>query len=195
MAVVSATQQIAGRRTSATISVPKSECTRVSLRVLESVASITQDENRRCGNIGSGRDRPNSDTTHRERGESQCEPIHQSCTCQSTTDVLRTPRALPSRYLIPRCSRRTGADRLSLHAPTCFRGHNRRVDRRHAHSTDIGFRQTPRAPRKTQDATCQPSWVRNPHSHRQTIFRELRSRSPEILSTPQCAETRKWSRA
>ena len=161
----------------ALISASSSECTQVTLRDLESVVSITQDENHRCGGIGSGRDLSNSDTTRRERGGSRCEPMDQSCTCQSTTRALRMPRALPRRCPPPNHPRRTSGDRPSSHAPTCFRAHHRRVDPRHAGLTDTELHQTPCAPRKTRAATCRPSSVRNLHSHPETISRELRSRS------------------
>ena len=159
-----------GTRTSALISVPRSECTQATPRDTKSVATIAQDENRRCDSVGSGHDPSNSDTTHRKRGGSRCEPMDQSCTCQSTTCALRTPPALPRRCLTPNRPRRTWGDRLSSHAPTCFRAHHRRVDPRHAGPTDTGFHQTTRAPRRTRAATCQPSWVRNLHSRPKYYF-------------------------
>ena len=173
-----------GRRTWALISVPMSECTLATLRDTESVASITQDENHRYGNIGSGRDPSNSDTTRREHGGLRCEPMDQSCTCQSTTCALRTPRALPRRCLTPHHLRRTSGDRLSSHAPTCFRQRHRRVDPKPAGPTDTGFHQPTCAPRRRRAATSQPSWVRNLHSHPQIISRELRSRSPKFCLRP-----------
>jgi hypothetical protein len=187
--------KVTARRMSAHIFVPKSECTQATLRETESVASTTQDENHRCGSIGSGRDPSNLDTRRHERGGSRCEPMRQWCTCRSTTCALRTPRALPRRCLNPNHPRRMSGDRLSSHAPTCFREHHRRVDRRHAGLTGTGFDQRMRALRTRRDATCQPSWVRNLNSHRQTIFPRTQRSQPETLSTPQCAGTRKWSRA
>jgi hypothetical protein len=104
-------QQVTARRTSAFISVPRSKCTRVTLRDPESVASTEQDGNRRCGNIGSGRDPSNSDTTRRERDGSRCEPMGQSSTSQNTTRALRTPRALPRQCLLPNRPTRRSGDR------------------------------------------------------------------------------------
>ena len=150
-------RQVAGWRTSAVISAPKSECTRVTLRDPESVASITQDENRRFGSIGSGRDPSNSDTKRREHGASRCQPMDHWCTCRSMTCALRTPRGLPRRCPNPNHPRRMSGDRLSSHAPTCFRGHHRKVDRRPAGQTDTGFHQTMFAPCTRRDATCQLS--------------------------------------
>ena len=141
------------------------------------VASTERDGNHRCGNIGSGRDPSNSDTTRRERDGSRCEPMGQSCTSQSTTRALRTPRALPRQCLLPNRPRRMSGDQFSSHAPTCFRGHRRRVDRRHAGLTDTGFHQMMPAPRKRRAATCQPGWVKNLHSHPNTISRQTRSHS------------------
>jgi hypothetical protein len=195
-----------GRRTSVLISVPRSECTLASLHDPESVASIIQDESRRCDNIGFGRDPSNSDTTRRERGVSPCEPIGQSCTCQSTTRAPRTPHALPRQCLTPNHPRRMSGDRLSSHAPTCFRGDHRRVDPRHAGRTDTGFHQTMLAPRTRQGATCQPSWVKNLHSHPETISRQAGSRSrifpctdslgrPIPISRSIAKTAREWSRA
>ena len=103
--------------------------------------------------------------------------MSQRCTCQSTTRALRTPRELPRRCPNPNHLRRMSGDRLSSHAPTCFRGYHRRVDRRHAGPTDTGFHQMMLAPRMRRDATCQPSWVKNLHSHPNTISRQTRSRS------------------
>ena len=187
-------QQVARWRTSALISVPKSECTRVTLRDPESVASIKQDENRRCDSIGSGRGQSNSDTTRRKRGASRCALTGQSCTCQSTMRALRMPRALPRRCLTPNHPRRMSGDRFSSHAPTCFLGRHRRVDPRHADPTDTGFQQMMFALRTTRDATCQSSRLRNLRSQRELFFEhsEVAARN---LSTRQCAGTRKWSRA
>ena len=98
--------------------------------------------------------------------------------------ALRTPRALPRRCLSPNHPRRMSGDRLSSHAPTCFREHHRRADRRHAGLTGTGFHQMMRALRTTRDATCQPGWVRNLHSHPQTISREVRSRSRNFAYAP-----------
>ena len=112
-----------------------------------------------------------------QRGGSRCAPIGQCCTCRSMTCALRTPRALPHRCLNPNHPRRTSGDRLSSHAPTCFRGHHRRVDRPHAGPTDTGFHQMKLSPRTRRDATCQSSSVRNRHSHPNTIFPQARSRS------------------
>jgi hypothetical protein len=187
-------QQVTARRTSAFISVPRSKCTRVTLRDPESVASTEQDGNRRCGNIGSGRDPSNSDTTRRERDGSRCEPMGQSCTSQSTTRALRTPRALPRQCLLPNRPRRMSGDRFSSHAPTCSRGHHRRVDRRHAGLTDTGFHQIMFALRTRPDATCQLSRLRNLRSQR-GLFSENSAVAARNLSRRQCAGTRKWSRA
>jgi hypothetical protein len=133
------------------------------------VASIAQDENRRCGTRGSGRDLSNSDTMSHERGGSRCEPTGQLCTYRSKTCVLRTPCALRRRCPNLNHPTRTSGDRLSSHAPTCFREHHRRVDPPHAGLTDTGFHPTMLAPRKKRDATCQPSLVTNRHSHPNTI--------------------------
>jgi hypothetical protein len=158
-------------------SVPRSERTQVTLRDPESVVSITQDQNRRRGSIESGRDPSNSDMTRRERGGSRCAPMGRSCTCQSTIRALRMLRALPRRCPPPNHPRRKLDDRLSSHAPTCFRAHHRRADPRHAGPTDTEFHQTSCAPRKRRVARFQPSSVRNLHSHPLTISRELGSRS------------------
>jgi len=87
------------------------------------------------------------------------------------------PRALPRRCLSPNHPRRTPGDRLSSHAPTCFRGHHRRVALRHARPSDTGFHQPTCAPRTRRVATCQPSWVMNLRSHPNTISLQARSRS------------------
>jgi len=158
----------------ALISVSTSECTQATLLERESEATITQGENCRCGSIGYGRDPSNSDMTRRERGGLRCEPIGQSCRCQSTTCALRTRRALPRLCLSLNHPRRTSGDLFSSHAPTCFRWHRRRVDPRHAGPKDTGFRQTTRAPRTTRAATCQSGWVKNLHSHPNTISRQTR---------------------
>src|ERR1043166_2046405 len=109
--------------------------------------------------------------------------MDQSCTCQSTTCALQTPRALPRRCLTPNHPRQTQGDRLSSHAPTCFPWHHRRVDPRHVAPTDTGFHQPTFAPRRRRAATYQSSWVKNLHSHPPTISRELRSRSRILLCT------------
>jgi len=144
------------------------------------VASITQDENRRRGSIGSGRDLSSSDMTRRERGGSRCERMRQWCTCQSTMCAFRTPCALLRRCLSPNHPRRMAGDRVSSHAPTCFRGHHRRVDPRHAGPADTGFRLTMLAPRTKRDATCQPSSVKNLHSHSNTISRKRLKSQPNF---------------
>ena len=187
------TRQVRRRRTLALISAPRSGCTRVTLRDPKSVASITQDENHRCGSIGPGRDPSNSDTTRRQRGASRCKEMCQWCMCRSTTRALRTLRALPRRCLTPNHPRRTVSDRLSSDAPTCFRAHRRRVDPRHAGPMDGGVHQTPRVLRRTRVATCQPSWAGNLHSHPQIILEnsEVAARN---FSTPQSAGTRRWFR-
>ena len=182
------------RRASALIFVPRLECTQAILRAIESAASIARDENRRCGNIGSGRDSSNSDTMNLERGGSRCEPMGQWCRCRSKRYGLQTLRALPRRRLNLNHQTRMSGDRLSSHAPTCFRGYRRRVDRAHAGPSDTGFHPTMFALRTKRDATCQPSWVRNLNSHRQTIFQELRISQAETLPTRRCAGIRKWSR-
>jgi len=166
----------------------------MTLRDPESAASTEQDGNRRCGNVGCGRDPSNSDTTRRERDGSRCEPMGQSCTSQSTTRALRTPCALPRQCLLPNRPRRMSGDRFSSHAPTCFLGRHRRVDPRHADPTDTGFHQMMFALRMTRDATCQSSRLTNLRSQRELFFEnsEVAARN---LSTRQCAGTRKWSRA
>ena len=103
---------------------------------------------------------------------------------ETYTCALRTLPALPRRCLNPNHPRRMSGDRLSSHAPTCFREHHKRADRRHAGLTDTGFHQMMRALRKTRDATCQPGWVRNLHSHPQTISREVRSRGRNFAYAP-----------
>jgi len=167
-----------------------SECTQATLHETESAASIAQDENHRCGSIGFDRDPSNSDKMSHERGASLCEPMDQWCTCRSTTCALQTPRALPRHYLNPNHPRRTSGDRLSSRVPTCFRGHRRRVDRRHAGPTDTGFHQMMLAPRTRQGATCQQGWVWILHSHPKTISEKLEV-AAEFLSTPPSAETSK----
>ena len=178
------TSLVTGRRTGVVIFVPRSECTQATLQETESVASIAQGEYRRCDSIGSGRDPSNLDTRRRERGGSPCEPMGQWCTCRSTTCALRTPRALPRRCQSPNHPSRMSGDRLSSHVPTCFREHHRRADRRHAGLMGTGFHQMMRALRTIRNATCQPGWVRNLHSHPQTISREVRSRSRNFAYAP-----------
>jgi hypothetical protein len=171
-------------RTSAIKFAPRSECTQATLRQTVSVVMIAQDENRRCDSIGSGHDPSNSDTRRHERGGSQCEPMDQSRTCQSTTCALRMPRALPNRCLSLNHLRRMSGDRLSTRVLTCFREDHRKVDPRRAGPTDTGFHRTMFALRTKRDAMYQPSWVRNLNSHQRTIFQELRTVGRNLAYAP-----------
>src|SRR5215831_19412619 len=103
----------------------------------------------------------------------------QSCTCQSTMRALRKPRGLPRRCLNRNHPRRTLGDRLSSHAPTCFRGDHRKVDQRRADPMDAGFHQMTFSLRTRRDATCQSEWARILRSHRR-LFPENRTRSPKF---------------
>lgn len=172
------------RKASTLIFVPRLECTQAILREIESAAPIARDENRRCGNIGLGRDSSNSDTMNLERGGSRCEPMGQWCRCRSKRYGLQTPRALPRRCLNLNHQTRMSGNRLSSHAPTCFPDYRRRVDRAHAGPSDTGFHPTMFAPRTKRDATCQPGGVRNLNSHWQTIFQERRSAGRNLAYAP-----------
>lgn len=142
----------------------RSECTQATLHQTVSVAMIAQDENHRSDSIGSGHDPSNSDTRRHERGGSQCEPMDQSRTCQSTMCALRTPPALLLRYLNQNHLRRMSGDLFSTHVLTCFREDHRKVDPPRAGPTDTGFHPTMFALHTKRDATCQPSWVRDLNS-------------------------------
>jgi hypothetical protein len=130
---------------------------RATLRDRESAALITQDEDHRCGSSEPAHEPSNSDTTPRERGESQYERMGLRCTCRSTTSALRMLPVLPRQFRCLDRSRQTLGDRVSAHARTCFRQHHRKVVPRHARPTDSAFDQTVCVPRTIRAATCQPN--------------------------------------